>query len=388
MKVTNFGPGSFPKPLAGWSTGATSVNSNFNTEDGGLSATNFVQAVTVNGSNMLLRPIANIASGSNILLTVDAGPGGSSPSNTVRIHSTSTGGSGTISAGSNSTAVREISTAGASTTLWSPFDHAHEGVSKITASSSNTMQRGTFNLRQGTNIVFALADSDSDGEFDTLTLSSQLAGGGSANDHNENAAAALVNATTAGDAGNRSDQFNGAALSGNWTQEATALSSGPTVEYSVFSGTSGGNATHYLQSFTPSGAFRIEMRAWAKTTTSLSGICILARDSGTGDASGNGVAAWYTFNAGLNSIRVVTLDTGTYTSRASANIANDGSGAMRMIYVALTRDGSNNWYASASFDRVGWVDTSTTAKTVTIAKAGIRWSINCLAGIDFWDVVS
>lgn len=86
--------------------------------------------------------------------------------------------SGAISAGSNSTRVREISTAGASTTLWSPYDHAHDGIGTITASSSNTMQRGTWNLRAGSGIAFALSDTDGDGEFDTTTIVNTGGSGG------------------------------------------------------------------------------------------------------------------------------------------------------------------------------------------------------------------
>lgn len=88
------------------------------------------------------------------------------------------GGAATLSAGSNSTRVREVSTAGASSTLWSPYDHAHDGIGTITASSSNTLQRGTVNLRAGSNIVFGLTDSDGDGELDTVTIAGAAAGGG------------------------------------------------------------------------------------------------------------------------------------------------------------------------------------------------------------------
>lgn len=176
VKVTNFGPDGIPIALGGWSTGVSSVNSNFNTADGGLSALNFVQAITANGSNFLMRPIVNFAAGSNTTVTVDMV--GSSPSNTIRIHST---GGGSVSAGSNSTRVREVSTAGASTTLWSPFDHAHDGIGTITSSASNTMQRGTWNLRSGAGIFFAQTDTDGDGEFDTTTIGvgvAPLANGG------------------------------------------------------------------------------------------------------------------------------------------------------------------------------------------------------------------
>ena len=165
MKITNFGPDGLPIALGGWSTGIVSLNSNVEIVGGGPSALNFVQRITSNTSNTLLNPIVNFAAGSNIAL--------SAQSNTITITGAAGGGGGapaTISAGSNSTRVSEVSGAGASTTLWSPFDHAHDGIGTITASSSNTMQRGTFNLRAGTGIVFGLTDGDGDGELDTATI--------------------------------------------------------------------------------------------------------------------------------------------------------------------------------------------------------------------------
>ncbi len=164
MKVTKFSPDGLPLPLAGWSTGYQSIGSNTDSNPP-LSALNFVQRITSNTSNTLLNPIVNFASGSGIAFAA--------ASNTLTISATGAaagGGGATISAGSNSTNVREISTAGASTTLWSPFDHAHGGISEVTASSSNTLQRGTLNLRAGTGIALALSDADSDGEFDTATI--------------------------------------------------------------------------------------------------------------------------------------------------------------------------------------------------------------------------
>lgn len=80
MKITKFGDG-IPVTLAGWSTGITSINSNATTADGGLSAINFVQRITSNGSNILLNPSVNFAAGSGISL--------SASSNTVTISSTS-----------------------------------------------------------------------------------------------------------------------------------------------------------------------------------------------------------------------------------------------------------------------------------------------------------
>jgi len=172
MKVTNFGPDGLPITLAGWSTGIVSLNSNVDITGGGPSALNFVQRITSNTSNTLLNPIVNFASGSNIAFAVQ--------SNTLTIIGAA-GGAGAapvISAGSNSTRVREVSTAGASTTLWSPFDHAHDGIGTITASSSNTMQRGTWNIRPGSGIALNLTDTDGDGEFDTTTIVATSSGGG------------------------------------------------------------------------------------------------------------------------------------------------------------------------------------------------------------------
>jgi len=177
MKVTNFGPNGLPITLAGWSTGIVSLNSNVEIIGGGLAALNFVQRITSNTSNTLLNPIVNFASGSNIAFAVQ--------SNTLTIIGAAGGGGAptVISAGSNSTRVREVSTAGASTTLWSPYDHAHDGIGTITSSASNTMQRGTWNIRPGSGIALALTDTDGDGEFDTTTIintgSSGGGGGGS-----------------------------------------------------------------------------------------------------------------------------------------------------------------------------------------------------------------
>jgi len=174
MKVTHFGPGGLPVTVAGWSTGIVSLNSNVEIIGGGPAALNFVQRITSNTSNTLLNPIVNFASGSNIAFAVQ--------SNTLTIIGAA-GGSGAaavISAGSNSTRVREVSTAGASTTLWSPFDHAHDGIGTITSSASNTMQRGTWNIRPGSGIALSLTDTDGDGEFDTTTISTTSGGGGGA----------------------------------------------------------------------------------------------------------------------------------------------------------------------------------------------------------------
>ena len=150
MKITNFGTDGLPQPLGAWSTGVVSTASNA-LFSSAASNTLAVNGVTVTGA---------AASNYHILAS----------SSTAATWVPDAGGGGTVSAGSNSTRVREVSTAGASTTLWSPFDHAHDGIGTITASSSNTMQRGTWNLRPGVGIALSLTDTDGDGEFDTATI--------------------------------------------------------------------------------------------------------------------------------------------------------------------------------------------------------------------------
>lgn len=88
MKVTHFGIDGLPQALGGAFYGITSLNSNVTTTDGGLSAINFVQRITANGSNILLNPSVNFAAGSNVIL--------SASSNTITIDATGGGGSGTF----------------------------------------------------------------------------------------------------------------------------------------------------------------------------------------------------------------------------------------------------------------------------------------------------
>jgi len=213
MKVTNFGPGGLPVTVAGWSTGIVSLNSNVEIIGGGPAALNFVQRITSNTSNTLLNPIVNFASGSNIAFAVQ--------SNTLTIIGAA-GGAGAaavISAGSNSTRVREVSTAGASTTLWSPFDHAHDGIGTITSSSSNTMQRGTWNIRPGAGIALSLTDTDGDGEFDTTTISTTSAGGGGSS---STASAFPLDDYLINSGNTRNDEFTGGtAIDGKWTLVGT-----------------------------------------------------------------------------------------------------------------------------------------------------------------------
>ena len=129
-----------------------------------------VATITSNGSNVLVGPYVGLQSGSGIAFAAS--------SNILTISSTSGGGGGaSVSFGSNATRVSEVSSAGASTDS-ARADHIHDGIGTITASSSNTVQRGTFNLRAGSGIALSLTDTDGDGEFDTTTIVNTGQGGG------------------------------------------------------------------------------------------------------------------------------------------------------------------------------------------------------------------
>jgi hypothetical protein len=98
VKVTRLGPTRATMSLAGVLGSSGSANDipsgQVPTANGsnGVSWGSNVATIWANGSNQLIGPAISLASGSNILFTLDQGPGGSMPSNTLRIHSTSSGG--------------------------------------------------------------------------------------------------------------------------------------------------------------------------------------------------------------------------------------------------------------------------------------------------------
>jgi len=69
--------------------------------------------------------------------------------------------------GSNATRVSEVASGGAAVVA-SRSDHIHDGIGQITSSSSNTLQRGTVNLRAGSGAALTATDTDGDGELDTV----------------------------------------------------------------------------------------------------------------------------------------------------------------------------------------------------------------------------
>jgi len=212
--------------------------------------------------------------------------------------------------------------------------------------------------------------------------------GGGANAHNENDAAALVGATSAGDAGSRHDHFPGTSLDAKWVAEANALSAGPTVKYSsVFMRQSASATPHNrMQAFTPSGAFRVEAKIRMGLGTSAGG-GLSVRDSGSTDSGGDQMLIHC--NATSNAFEAYSVDSGSSTLRGSSpgefTVAQLHSG----VYVAIERNGSNAWTLQVSPDRAGWLTlVSGHSKTFTVAKVGFRIYGPAVMWVDFFDVVS
>jgi hypothetical protein len=252
--------------------------------------------------------------------------------------------------------------------------------------------RGDIIVRNASNVTARLGIGSSgkvlQSDGTDIAWTTPSAGG---QEFNEGAAAALTNATSTGDAGGRADGFPGTSLSGSWTREATALSTGPTVKYSSFGGVAG-SACHYVQTYTPSGAFRIECRIWMQSSTNSGGMGLIARDSGSGDASGNAMVAEYTWISGnASTLRLLSMDTGAYTARQTINVdafnVAGGNVVPGWLYLYLSRDGSNVWTCGYSRDRTSFLSTGTHSKTITIAKAGLRLDSGTF-GVDFFDVVT
>lgn len=98
MKVTRLGFGEetiqFGNLLGGGAAVGPSGQTPTSDGSNGVAWASNVGTFWANGSNQLIGPAINVAAGSNVILTLDQGPGGSMPSNTVRIHAQVTGGGG------------------------------------------------------------------------------------------------------------------------------------------------------------------------------------------------------------------------------------------------------------------------------------------------------
>jgi hypothetical protein len=380
MKVTNFGPDGLPVALGGWSTGIVSLNSNVEVIGGGPQALNFVQRITSNTSNTLLNPIVNFASGSNIAFAVQ--------SNTLTIIGAAGGGGAApvISAGSNSTQVREVSTAGASTTLWSPYDHAHDGIGTITASSSNTMQRGTWNIRPGSGIALSLTDTDGDGEFDTTTIvNTGSSGGGSsgAGGRGEYASKYNPDHETPATAVSFQEEFN-TTTGMTWTSAPGTVDDLAT--YPGYYRIKGSTTARYLT------------KAWSPGSTDVTIACRFSASVGTTDGGGigiyvaaqtgtpvDGVFNIFEMVSGGNLLYSLYNENASAFALVASQIIGTNRRLMRSVYLRLTRLNSGpTWTAYASLDGVTWEVIGTTgSKSLTIAAFGIRTDNNHDMSVDW-----
>lgn len=80
--------------LGGAATGVASGLVPVSNGSNGVAWATNVQTIGANGSNTLVGPFINFAAGSNMIITIESGPGGSVPSNTLRFHSIASGGGG------------------------------------------------------------------------------------------------------------------------------------------------------------------------------------------------------------------------------------------------------------------------------------------------------
>jgi hypothetical protein len=326
--------------------------------------------------------------------------------------------------GSNSNSVGSANAPGASSSN-ARADHVHQGVHQLTSNGSNALFENV-NVAAGSGIALGVAgqtvtitntgsSSGGAGGSGTLTTIEEVDGSptssavtklvlpngtlgivgtvatytptasGSAQEHNEIAAAVLTNATSTGDAGSRSDHFPGSSLAGGWASIGTAVSAGPTVKYSVLSFIPGASAGQHMTAYTPTGACRVEARLIG-TANSGTGYGLMIRDSGATEPGGEGILAWIDGFSGT--AQAYSIDAGAVTARG-ANVTGQWTNAV-WRYLAIERNGSNAWTVQVSLDRVTWQSmVSLHSKTFTVAKMGFRyvgtaWPVS----IDFIDVVS
>lgn len=214
---------------------------------------------------------------------------------------------------------------------------------------------------------------------------------------NEAQASQLVNATSAGDAGSRSDHFTGSVLGGAWTQ----VGAGPTatsVGNSVFAVNQGGGSspTLWYRTYTPSGAFRIEARiSLASVIQAAQNVTfgVLVRDTApiAADNTGNALNIQGEWTSAAWNCVLYSQDSGVYTARGTA-VPNAAAYTWPWFYLALARNASNQWNGYVSSDRQSWmqVGTANYAKTFTPAVIALRVAsgVGAYGSIDFMDVVS
>jgi hypothetical protein len=137
-----------------------------------------------------------------------------------------------------------------------------------------------------------------------------------------------------------------------------------------------------VRAYAPAGAFRVESRIIAHIPGTGGGIGV--KDSAASEAAINCVGITFNGSGGLVLFKIVA---GAVTTVAT--IAFTDSLFAKWLYVAIERDGSNNWLAYYSWDRALWqAFASSFAFSFTVAQAGYRLGNAGWFGSDFFDVVS
>lgn len=169
---------------------------------------------------------------------------------------------------------------------------------------------------------------------------------------NEVQAGALINATSAGDAGGRADQFAAAGLDPKWTVYGGAT---VTVKNSCVVIASGAVESGLWEAYTPSGACRVVVRcsAAAQDASDLLGFQIAAAGAAPTD--------YVRVDMFGGTYRLSTLDAGVFNSRATLPRVTQAA-----MYLALARDAGNNWTAQLSPDRAAWSTIGTFAKALAV----------------------
>ncbi len=357
-----------------------------------------ISDIFVNATTHVRGPFVNFADGSNTTITVDTVNGVAS--NTIRWHSTGGGGS----FGSNSTDVSETTQVGASSNT-ARADHYHRGIERITASSSNTMQRGTVNLRPGSGIALSLTDTDGDGEFDTATIVNTGAGGGGSG-----APTSAKYVTLAADSGlsaekvradlyNYSadntpttatavaDEFDDGSLDGAWSWDSTP----GTVTESDYPGylwVSGDTTERHLN------------RSWSPGATDLTIAAKLYWTEPTAGEASEGLGIYVGNSTGnpTDSVLVQIINAGVFagydetasvfTQRFAAGPGGMGDLARIPFYLRLTREVSGpTWRFYFSWDGMVWYPgNGTSTKSLTVGAVGIRadtagqWAVDWIRG--------
>lgn len=221
------------------------------------------------------------------------------------------------------------------------------------------------------------------------------AGGPTTNSFNEKAAAPLVNATSVGDAGNRSLSFDipgSPSVFAPFVHEVGLGGVSVGASSAAFKNQVVGAVDHFLQPFTPSGDFTVEARMASFGSTAGPhppfGMGIFVRDGAVGDSAGEGM--WAGINPVTATLELWSLDAGVWTLRKSL-----GEPVTPEVWhwVGLQRF-LGQWGCYVSLDRSGFIvgPIGLYPKALVVAKGGVRISQGggpqpLMHSCDAWDVV-